>query len=334
MIAIFRILFIIASVIFTTLYYIDVSLQAVIIGGLVSAVLALAIIIVIEYVSHTFSTRILLAALLGLFIGLIFSHLLVIAFASMPLAISGESQAVVKALIYHVIGFATMLFFVINNDSISLLDYIIPEKTEEGKESGIAYKILDTSVIIDGRIADICDTGFIEGILVIPNFVLNELQMIADSADSIKRNRGRRGLDILNKMQKDQTIMVKISDMDFPEIHEVDAKLVKMAKVMKAMVITNDFNLNKVAEFHGVKVLNINQLSNALKPIVLPGEEMKVALIKEGKDSNQAIGYLDDGTMVVVENGRRRLGHEVDVIVTSVLQTTAGRMIFGRIRED
>ncbi len=334
MIAIFRILFIIASVVFTSLYYIDVSLQAVILSGLISAVAALAIIIVIEYVSHTFSTRILLAALLGLFVGLIFSHLLVIAFASMPLAISAESQSVVKALIYHVIGFATMLFFVINNDSISLLDYIIPEKTEEGKESGIAYKILDTSVIIDGRIADICDTGFIEGILVIPNFVLNELQMIADSADSIKRNRGRRGLDILNKMQKDQTIMVKISDMDFPEIHEVDAKLVKMAKVMKAMVITNDFNLNKVAEFHGVRVLNINQLSNALKPIVLPGEEMKVALIKEGKDSNQAIGYLDDGTMVVVENGRRRLGHEVEVIVTSVLQTTAGRMIFARIRED
>lgn len=334
MIAIFRILFIVASVVFTSLYYINVSLQAVILGGLISAVAALAIIIVIEYVSHTFSTRILLAALLGLFVGLIFSHLLVIAFVSMPLPISAESQSVVKALIYHVIGFATMLFFVINNDSISLLDYIIPEKTEEGKESGIAYKILDTSVIIDGRIADICDTGFIEGILVIPNFVLNELQMIADSADSIKRNRGRRGLDILNKMQKDQTIMVKISDMDFPEIHEVDAKLVKMAKVMKAMVITNDFNLNKVAEFHGVRVLNINQLSNALKPIVLPGEEMKVALIKEGKDSNQAIGYLDDGTMVVVENGRRRLGHEVEVVVTSVLQTTAGRMIFARIRED
>ncbi|RPI92379.1 MAG: PIN domain nuclease, partial [Spirochaetales bacterium] len=322
MIAIFRILFIIASVVFTSLYYIDVSLQAVILGGLISAVAALAIIIVIEYVSHTFSTRILLAALLGLFVGLIFSHLLVIAFASMPLAISAESQSVVKALIYHVIGFATMLFFVINNDSISLLDYIIPEKTEEGKESGIAYKILDTSVIIDGRIADICDTGFIEGILVIPNFVLNELQMIADSADSIKRNRGRRGLDILNKMQKDHSIVVKITDMDFKDIPDVDAKLVKLAKVMKARVVTNDFNLNKVAEFHGVKVLNINQLSNSLKPIVLPGEDMKVMLLKEGKDANQAIGYLDDGTMVVVENGRKRLNNEVDVTVTSVLQTT------------
>ncbi|HXK65925.1 MAG TPA: TRAM domain-containing protein, partial [Spirochaetota bacterium] len=152
--------------------------------------------------------------------------------------------------------------------------------------------------------------------------------------DSIKRNRGRRGLDILNKMQKDQRILVKISDVDFPEVNEVDAKLVKLAKLMNAKIITNDFNLNKVAEFHGVKVLNINQLSNALKPIVLPGEEMAVSLIKEGKDPNQAIGYLDDGTMVVVENGRSRLNSNVDVIVTSVLQTTAGRMIFARIKED
>ena len=203
----------------------------------------------------------------------------------------------------------------------------------QGSDEKMAYKILDTSVIIDGRIADICDTGFIEGILVIPNFVLNELQMIADSADSIKRNRGRRGLDILNKMQKDQSIMVKITDMDFADINEVDAKLVKLAKIMNAKVITNDFNLNKVAEFHGVPVLNINQLSNALKPVVLPGEEMRVALIKEGKDQNQAIGYLDDGTMVVVENGRRRLNDEVEVTVTSVLQTTAGRMIFTRLKE-
>jgi uncharacterized protein YacL len=241
---------------------------------------------------------------------------------------------VAKALIYHLVGFAVMLFFVINSDDIAILDKIVLDRPEAGGERGISYKILDTSVIIDGRIADICDTGFIEGILVIPNFVLNELQMIADSADSIKRNRGRRGLDILNKMQKDQSIMVKISDTDFPEINDVDSKLVKLAKVMKAVVITNDFNLNKVAEFHGVRVLNINQLSNSLKPVVLPGEEMRVALIKEGKDPNQAIGYLDDGTMVVVENGRRRLNSEVDVTVTSVLQTTAGRMIFARMVAD
>ncbi len=226
-----------------------------------------------------------------------------------------------------------LMFFLINNEDITFLDKIVPVK-ESDADVQIPYKILDTSVIIDGRIADICDTGFLEGILVIPNFVLNELQMIADSADSIKRNRGRRGLDILNKMQKDQSIMVKISDIDFKDIPEVDSKLVQLAKVMKAKVITNDFNLNKVAEFHGVDVLNINELSNSLKPIVLPGEEMRVLLLKEGKDSNQAIGYLDDGTMVVVENGRKRINDEVEVTVTSVLQTTAGRMIFTRLKED
>jgi uncharacterized protein YacL len=223
-----------------------------------------------------------------------------------------------------------MMLFAINNEEIAFLDRIFPVKLDA--ETEITYKILDTSVIIDGRIADLCDTGFLEGILVIPNFVLHELQMIADSADSIKRNRGRRGLDILNKMQKDQSVKVKISDMDFPEIHEVDAKLVKLGKVMNGKVITNDFNLNKVAEFQGVTVLNINQLSNALKPVVLPGEEMSVTLIKEGKDPNQAIGYLDDGTMVVVENGRRRLNELVEVTVTSVLQTTAGRMIFTKLK--
>ncbi len=334
MITFFRVLFIISSVLFTVLYFMQISLQAVLISGFVSIIVALLLIIVIEYISHTFSSRIIISAILGLFIGLILSRLLVLAFTSIPLGLTDNQSAVVSGLVYHVVGFAIMLFFIINHEDIAIIDLIIPEKHEEGKESGVAYKILDTSVIIDGRIADICDTGFIEGILVIPNFVLNELQMIADSADSIKRNRGRRGLDILNKMQKDQTIMVKISDIDFPEIGEVDSKLVKLAKVMKAIIITNDFNLNKVAEFHGVSVLNINQLSNALKPIVLPGEEMKVSLIKEGKDPNQAIGYLDDGTMVVVENGRRRLNSDVDVTVTSVLQTTAGRMIFARLKED
>jgi uncharacterized protein YacL len=225
------------------------------------------------------------------------------------------------------------MFMVIKNEEIGIFDYIIPAKAEQ-TAGNISYKILDTSVIIDGRIADICDSGFIEGVLVVPTFVLNELQLIADSADSIKRNRGRRGLDILNRMQKDSSIKVKISDIDFQDTHEVDTKLVKLGKVMKAKVITNDFNLNKVAEFHGVDVLNINELSNALKPVVLPGEDMRVTLIKEGKDPNQAIGYLDDGTMIVVENGRRRLNYDVDVVVTSVLQTTAGRMIFARIKDE
>lgn len=334
MIILFRILFILTTVISTVLYYMHHSVQAILIAAAVSGLIALLLIIIIEYVSHTFSSRILMAAVLGLILGLILGHLLSLAFSFLPLGFSPAVSSVIRAILYHITGFAVMLFVVINHEDISLLDKIVIEKLEEGRERGVSYKILDTSVIIDGRIADICDTGFIEGILVIPNFVLNELQMIADSADSIKRNRGRRGLDILNKMQKDQAIMVKISDIDFADISEVDSKLVKLAKTMKAVIITNDFNLNKVAEFHGVHVLNINQLSNALKPIVLPGEEMSVSLIKEGKDPNQAIGYLDDGTMVVVENGRRRLGSEVYVNVTSVLQTTAGRMIFARLRED
>jgi uncharacterized protein YacL len=328
-----RILFIITSIFFTSLFYINQSITAVIISGAVATVVSLGVIIMIEYVSHSFQPRQLFAALIGLLTGLLIGHMLVLGVESFRLQFVVEYSGIIKPLLYHLCGFAIMMFFIINHEEITLLDKIISERGKES-ETQIAYKILDTSVIIDGRIADICDTGFLEGILVIPTFVLHELQMIADSADSIKRNRGRRGLDILNKMQKDQSIMVKISDTDFKDIPEVDSKLVKLAKVMKAKVITNDFNLNKVAEFHGVDVLNINQLSNALKPIVLPGEDMKVLLIKEGKDSSQAIGYLDDGTMVVVENGRRRMNDEVDVTVTSVLQTTAGRMIFTRLRED
>jgi uncharacterized protein YacL len=197
-----------------------------------------------------------------------------------------------------------------------------------------SYKILDTSVIIDGRIADICDSGFLEGTLLVPQFVLRELQHIADSSDTLKRNRGRRGLDILQKMQKKVDVHVEISDMEFPEIREVDAKLVALAKAFNAKVVTNDFNLNKVAGLHGVGVLNINELTNALKPIVLPGEDMRVYVLKEGKEYNQGVAYLDDGTMVVVDNGRRYIGQTIDVCVTTVLQTTAGRMIFSRLKEE
>jgi len=333
LIILLRTVFILTSVIFSSLYYINYSIKASILAAVISAVVSLGVIIVIEYVSHSFQPRQLIAAITGLLTGLLLGHLLALGVDSIQLEFITKHTGIIKPLLYHVGGFALMMFVIINHEEIKFFDKLISERGKD-QEVQIAYKILDTSVIIDGRIADICDTGFLEGILVIPTFVLNELQMIADSADSIKRNRGRRGLDILNKMQKDQSIMVKISDMDFRDIPEVDSKLVQLAKVMKAKVITNDFNLNKVAEFHGVEVLNINQLSNALKPIVLPGEEMRVLLIKEGKDPNQAIGYLDDGTMVVVENGRRRMNDEVEVTVTSVLQTTAGRMIFTRLRED
>jgi uncharacterized protein YacL len=192
------------------------------------------------------------------------------------------------------------------------------------------FKILDTSVIIDGRIADICETGFMDGTLVIPQFVLKELQLVADSSDSMKRNRGRRGLDILQKIQKMSGVDVMISDMDFPEVREVDLKLIELGRSLQGKIVTNDFNLNKVAQLRGVEVLNINELANSLKPVVLPGEIMKVFILKEGKEYNQGVAYLDDGTMVVVDNARKMIGRTIDVVVTSVLQTTAGKMIFGR----
>jgi uncharacterized protein YacL len=195
------------------------------------------------------------------------------------------------------------------------------------------YKIFDTSVIIDGRVADICETGFMDGILLIPHFVLRELQQVADSADALKRNRGRRGLDILQRIQKMAGITVQFVENDYPAIREVDMKLIELAKEFEAKIVTNDFNLNKVAQLRGVEVLNINELANALKPVYLPGETMKVFILKEGKEFNQGIAYLDDGTMVVVDNARKMIGKTIDSSVTSVLQTTAGKMIFGRYEE-
>jgi uncharacterized protein YacL len=196
------------------------------------------------------------------------------------------------------------------------------------------YKILDTSVIIDGRVAEIVETGFLDGTLVVPQFVLKELQFVADSSDPLKRNRGRRGLDILQRIQKMAGVEVVISDLDFPQVREVDLKLIELARTLIGQIVTNDFNLNKVAQLRGVAVLNINELANVLKPVVLPGEVMSVFVLKEGKELSQGVAYLDDGTMVVIDNARQRIGKTVDVAVTSVLQTTAGRMIFGRYIES
>jgi uncharacterized protein YacL len=201
------------------------------------------------------------------------------------------------------------------------------------KVTKTSFKILDTSVIIDGRIVDIAETGFIDGAIVIPQFVLRELQLVADSSDSMKRNRGRRGLDILQKLQKMTDLNVQILEDDFPQVREVDMKLIELAKVYNCKIVTNDFNLNKVAQLHKVEVLNINELANALKPVVLPGEIMRVFILKEGKEYNQGVAYLDDGTMVVVDNARRMISKTIDISVTSVLQTTAGKMIFGRFDE-
>lgn len=210
----------------------------------------------------------------------------------------------------------------------------LPQVRAEIDETiAVPARILDTSVIIDGRITDICYSGFLEGELVVPRFVLTELQRVADSEDPLKRNRGRRGLDVLNALQRQDRVEVRIEEYDFPELSAVDSKLVALAKALNLPVMTNDFNLNKIAELQGVRVLNINELANSLKPVVLPGEPLTINLIRDGKEAGQAVGYLDDGTMVVVEGGKKSIGREVETLVTSILQTPAGRMIFATIKE-
>jgi uncharacterized protein YacL len=265
--------------------------------------------------------------LIGLTFGLALSSFLYPMVTDIPYV--GQVLAAGTAL---TLGYAGILIGMRKQDEIG--DWLRARRTVEiPKVEGPRYeehKILDTSVIIDGRIADICKTGFIEGTLVIPEFVLEELQHIADSSDLLKRNRGRRGLDILNKIQKELDVRVLIYEDANEEPGEVDSKLVKLAKAMQGKVVTNDFNLNKVCELQGVSVLNINDLANAVKPVVLPGEEIVVQVIKDGKEHGQGVAYLDDGTMIVVEGGRDFIGTTMEVLVTSVLQTSAGRMIFAK----
>ena len=209
-----------------------------------------------------------------------------------------------------------------------LAELFAGERAAAGKRN---HKILDTSAIIDGRIADVIDTGFLEGTLLVPEFVLRELQVVADSSDSSRRQRGRRGLDVLQKMQAHPSLSVQIVEDDFPQLREVDLKLIELAKKVGAPIVTNDFNLSKVAQLHRVRALNLNDLANSLKPLVLPGEKMNIVVLKEGKEYNQGVGYLDDGTMVVVDHARRMIGRAVEITVTSVLQTASGKMIFGKI---
>ena len=267
---------------------------------------------------------------IGLVFGLIIAFLIGYALNAIEVPILNTVAPIVLTLIFGYLGF--QVGFKKRGELLNLFSNRKKKTNEEDPEatSKNELKILDTSVIIDGRIADICQTGFLEGTIVIPQFVLEELQHIADSSDVLKRNRGRRGLDILNRIQKELAVKVEIYEGDFEEIQEVDSKLVKLAKITNGIVVTNDFNLNKVCEFQGVSVLNINDLANAVKPVVLPGEEMKVQVIKDGKEQNQGIAYLDDGTMIVVEDGRDYIGKYIDVLVTSVLQTSAGRMIFAK----
>lgn len=270
-----------------------------------------------------------MAGSIGMAVGLILSNLLGSAFIYVPYV--GNYIPGILSIILGYLGINIAIHK--REEFVGLLENLPWPNKEKNKEKAAEahhYKILDTSVIIDGRIADICQSGFIEGTIVIPNFVLEELQHIADSSDLLKRNRGRRGLDILNRIQKELGMFVQITNKDFDDISEVDSKLVKLAQVMKGKIITNDYNLNKVAEIQGVSVLNINELSNAVKPVVLPGEEMLVHVVKDGKEFGQGVAYLDDGTMIVVDGGKKHMNETIGVMVTSVLQTAAGRMIFAK----
>ncbi len=274
----------------------------------------------------------LLGAAIGLVVGLIIASLLGSSFARIPVV--GDYVSIIGSVL---LGYLGMSIGIKKKEDLFGIFSSFPklgkdkEKLVSAKIKNKAVsKILDTSVIIDGRVADICKSGFIEGELIIPGFVLEELRHIADSSDDLKRNRGRRGLDILNKIRKELEVKVTIDEQDFHDISEVDSKLVRLAQVIEGVVVTNDYNLNKVAELQGVKVLNINELANALKPVFLPGEEMVVQIIKDGKESKQGIGYLDDGTMIVVDSGKKYINQTIYVVVTSVLQTAAGRMIFAR----
>lgn len=286
--------------------------------------------IVDKEISRYPQTDILLGSI-GLIVGFVIAYLVSGLMSSIPIF-----GGILSFLTYGFMGYLGIKVALKSKDDlfnivkIGKLSTINKEKSTKKEVKAIPPKILDTSVIIDGRIADICKTGFIEGKLIIPKFVLDELQHIADSSDDLKRVRGRRGLDILNIIQKELEIEVEINEMRFDDISEVDSKLLKLGQVLKGKVVTNDYNLNKVAQVQGVEVLNINELANAIKPVAIPGEEMVVQVVKEGKENSQGIAYLDDGTMIVVDGGKRHIGETIRVLVTSVLQTPAGRMIFGK----
>jgi uncharacterized protein YacL len=292
--------------------------------GFIFALLALSI----EKIIKRAPLKVILGGTFGLFLGLGMAHLLGYAFSGLQNSAIRISTLVILSCTFGYIG------LVLGGKKVEEFKWPGWGFFAKGSHKKNGGKILDTSVIIDGRVADICETDFLEGPLIIPQFVLQELQHIADSADNLKRARGRRGLDILNRMQKGDTVEVKVVDEDYPDIKEVDAKLIALAREMNAKIVTNDFNLNKVAQLQGVPVLNINQLANALKPMVLPGEVLHLQIMREGKEQGQGVAYLDDGTMVVVENASRHLGREVEASVTSILQTTAGRMIFTTLKEE
>jgi uncharacterized protein YacL len=292
---------------------------------------AAVLVVVFELRVRALSLRRLLGAVIGSILGIFGAFLFSLVLrSSLP---PGNTQSLLQIFILLLMSYIGLVVGTSKGDLLNLAalgDLFSPERAGVKR----SQKILDTSAIIDGRIADIAETGFLEGALVVPEFVLRELQMVADSQDGSKRQRGRRGLDVLQRMQSNSLLTIQIIEDDYPQIREVDLKLIELAKDIDAKIVTNDFNLNKVAHLHNVAVLNINDLANSLKPVVLPGEKMSILILKEGKEYNQGVGYLDDGTMVVVDHARRMIGRSVEISVTSVLQTASGKMIFGKMDEN
>jgi uncharacterized protein YacL len=296
-----------------------------------AAIIAVAIVL-FEMRIRRASLKTLIGAAGGSILGIIGAYLIGTLIASQEsTAVPPETRAFLTLALIVFMAYIGLMVGAAKGDylDLSALGGILRDKASRRD-----LKILDTSVIIDGRIADVAETGFLTGTLIVPQFILRELQQVADSPDSSKRQRGRRGLDMLNRLQNNSSLDIQIVETDFPAVREVDLKLIELGKQLDAVIVTNDFNLNKVAQLRGVNVLNINELANALKPVVLPGEAMRVFILKEGKEYNQGVAYLDDGTMVVVDNARRLIGKNADIAVTSVLQTTAGKMIFGRLSEE
>lgn len=298
--------------------------------GILTGLLLAGLTLLMEGRMRKIPLKNLIGSLVGLILGVMIANLISNALFS---SLFNNQQFILPlySLVYGVCGYIGLRIGLAKGGEFHLPGW---KPFSKGLPRGENTKILDTSVIIDGRIADITETGFVEGPLLIPQFVLSELQHIADSSDPVKRTRGKRGLEILHHIQKQVNVDVRIVDNDYPAVKEVDAKLIELAKEVRGKIVTNDSNLNKVAELQGIEVLNINELANSLKPVVLPGEEMNVKIMREGKEMGQGVAYLDDGTMIVVDNGKRQIGKIIDVIVTSVLQTPAGRMIFARLKEE
>ncbi|HMK43652.1 MAG TPA: PIN domain-containing protein [Dissulfurispiraceae bacterium] len=296
--------------------------------GVIAGVTVGALFLISEAHLKTVPFGAMLGGFVGLGLGLLFATMTMVPLESL---LAEDIAKITSSGLAAFLGYGGFFVGLSRGKNLTIPAIMRLFKGHEPEENQL---LLDSSVVIDGRIADVIETGFIEGVFVIPQFILHELQYIADSPDPMRRTKGRRGLDIMQRIQKMQNVTVKISDQDFPKIREVDAKLVALARILPAKIITNDFNLNKVAQLQGVGVLNINELANVLKPVVLPGEALSLFIVKDGKEQNQGVAYLDDGTMVVIENSRKLIGKNVEATVTSVLQTTAGRMIFAKLKDE